>query len=724
MPDPREFIDEVVSGAAARQNAGILSGMDAAAQNARDRLGAAARARGQSFTKWATSSNFVADREPVSLAVWPHLHTLYDAIPNDLTDLDICVMKAAQGGASIYAMLVMLYVALRERCQLGYFLPTRDHAMVFSNERFLRLCRDNEAIYSAMGDTERQLRASGVDGKAKGGMIDEGSKSIRRIGHSVVYFTYMGGVVTTESLPLDGIVFDEVQEMLLREVEKTEERLSASMLKVRLRVSTANFAGADIAYYYERSTQEEWTTDCKCPDGVVLADQWDPEHGPLCIAEHNALVYWRCPRCGAQVDPKRGRYVARNPGHPRRGFHFPQFVSPRQSAESILLKWRERVDTKNFYNRILGRPFTDPKTQPITEAHLAAAQDSTLEWGPLRENPGDWRGEGGSVVMGIDQMGGFNTVILACRWYDRMRVLYAEIVKSGDPWERCAQIMRQYRVRVCAVEALPNFNEAHRFARAFDGRVWVCNYADLIDQMVTWGDRPRDKVSIRKTDDEARGRYVATIDQYRMMSWALGQWTEGRVCTPDARGLVQHLRGEGGLDVPTAVWRDVVWLHMQRVALVTEEVQGRETERRLRRAVKKIGIDPHFAYTWMLLCVAWVRIFGTERLLPIDPDPNVYESALRHMPKELSETEQGYAAQIGERVDYADQGGPTMRKHMETPHYLRVDDPAPQDEIPTCGTCTSFNARTGECTQRGFTVRAALPACDFYSPVPAQEDRW
>src|SRR5215471_440633 len=399
----RDFLDEVVSGAAARQNAGILAGYDAAAQNARDRLGAAARARSLPFTKWATTSHFVADREPVSLKVWPHLKPIYDAVPEDLTDLDICVMKAAQGGASIWAMLVMLYVALRERCQVGYFLPTRDHAMTFSNERFLRLCRDNEAIYAALGDIDHQTRASGVDGKVRPGAIDEGSKSIRRIGRSVVYFTYMGGVVTTESLPLDAIVFDEVQEMLLREVEKTEERLSASPLKLKVRVSTANFKGADIDYYFERSTQEVWTTDCRCKSGVVLADEWDPEHGPLCIKEHNLLTYWMCPHCRTQVDPKRGRYVARNPDHPRRGFHFPQFVSPRQTAESILAKWRERIDTKNFYNRILGRPFTDPNTQPITEGHLAAAQDPSLAWGPLRDNDADWRGESGSVVCGIDQ---------------------------------------------------------------------------------------------------------------------------------------------------------------------------------------------------------------------------------------------------------------------------------------------------------------------------------
>jgi len=33
-------------------------------------------------------------------------------------------------------------------------------------------------------------------------------------------------------------------------------------------------------------------------------------------------------------------------------------MSPRESAADILAKWHERIDTKNFYNRVLGRART------------------------------------------------------------------------------------------------------------------------------------------------------------------------------------------------------------------------------------------------------------------------------------------------------------------------------------------------------------------------------
>jgi hypothetical protein len=227
-------------------------------------------------------------------------------------------------------------------------------------------------------------------------------------------------------------------------------------------------------------------------------------------------------------------------------------------------------------------------------------------------------------------------------------------------------------------------------------------------------------VSIRKTSDEARARYVATCDQYRMMAWSLGQWTTGRVVTPDARGLVQELPGAGGRRVPTAIWRDVFWLHMQRVALVTEELQGRETERRLRRAVKKIGIDPHFAYSWMLLCLAWTRIYGTDQLLPIGPDPEPWD---REVPGNITETERGYAVQIQQRIEAADELGPLGRKAagLAASIGLPLDDP---NAPACCGTCTQFRARDGVCMARDFIVKERQPACEWYVPQPMPEDRW
>jgi hypothetical protein len=118
---------------------------------ARERARAqAATGGGQSLRQWVDAHHFVADREPVDFALWRYLGSLYDAIPTVPTkNLDIVVMKAAQAGASTWAMLATLWLLVTRRCQLAYHLPTKDHAMVFSEERFINLARENPPSISS-----------------------------------------------------------------------------------------------------------------------------------------------------------------------------------------------------------------------------------------------------------------------------------------------------------------------------------------------------------------------------------------------------------------------------------------------------------------------------------------------------------------------------------------------------------------------------------------------
>jgi hypothetical protein len=159
---------------------------------------------------------------------------------------------------------------------------------------------------------------------------------------------------------------------------------------------------------------------------------------------------------------------------------------------------------------------------PITLEHLEAAQDPELRWGPPERTTTD------AVYMGIDQMGGENYI-----------VLHLGIIQSADPWRRCAELMRQYDIAVAVVEALPNFNEAHRFARAHDGRVFVAAYQEHQDDLVLWGDRLRDSQAVRYSADDVRSRWTASVDQFKMMSWSLARWKNGEVHSPDARALTQ-----------------------------------------------------------------------------------------------------------------------------------------------------------------------------------------
>lgn len=638
-------------------------------------------ARELSFLEWVMRGHFLADREPVNFGIWRYLTQIYQAVPADPTGLDLVIMKSAQGGASTMAMLFALWISLRERSQTAYFLPTEALARIFSSTRFIRLIRDNQEMHRLMGDQQDPKRRR---------VTNEGSAGIRQILNSILHFTYIEGRVTTEALPLDALVFDEVQEMLLADMERALERMSASPLRAVLRLSTANFPGADIDYFFQDSDQREFFTRCHCPEGVVLADHFDPKHGPLCIDRGNGSTpgvprepFYVCPRCHMIIlDPQDGTFRPRNPGARRIGFHFAQVLSPRLSPANILEKWDSRVNVQNFFNRILGRPYADPSTVPVTLAHLQAAQNCDLRWGvpPRRTVDG--------VVMGIDQMGGENYVVIKARVEGWMRVVHLEIIQSGDPWRRCAELMRGYRVKTAVVENLPNFNEAHRFAHEHAGRVYIATYHNSADEMLRWSDRPRDAPGVRHTHDDVRNPWTVTIDQFKMMHWSLARWAHGEVETPDARLLSQSLRTKQGTET-VQVCQDIFWLHLQRVALVTEPVPGREDEHIYRSAVRKLAIDPHFAFANMLADVAWARAYGTSQILFT---PGASEPIPRRPP---------------------------------SPYQQQLEDAAPwlfskPDPTLNCGNCINFEPERCVCSTRRLTVKPTDLSCEAY--VPELED--
>jgi hypothetical protein len=633
------------------------------------------------FFEWVSSSRFFADREPLNFNEWSHLQQIYQAVPSEPRGMDLTVMKAAQGGATTFALLLTAWLARGGRRQLAYFVPTEQLAKSLSDTRFIPLIRANPELYRLMGDADSP--------KARR-IIDEGSTSMRRIGESIVFFTHVRGRVTTESLPLDAVLFDEVQDMHLSEIERAQERLSASPLRVIVRLSTANFAGSDIDYFFERSDQRVFYTRCRCPGGTALGDAWDARLGPLCIVEGNGATpgvpkgaFFLCPRCRMVIhNPRDGGFRPRKPEVKSIGFHFTQLLSPRQTAATILEKWMSRVDTKNFYNRVLGLPFNDPSSFPVTQEDLERAQNPDLRWGVPAP------GSVGEIFMGIDQMGHDNHVVITGRREGRVRLLHLEIVQDENPWRRCAELMEQYCVDVAAVEALPNYNESHRFSREFNGRVFVVNYRELDDEVVLWGDRPRDRPGERPTSDEARTPWTAAVDQYKLMSLSLSKWANGEIETPDARTLLQWVRTSKGYQ-QVAVCRDMFWPDLQRVALVTEESQGREGERRLRRAVKKLGADdPHYAYAMMLAHLASIRGGGRTLILFTNgPGDETPKDAKR-----------------------------------PSPYLEQIMDHFPEAFIANgsegcCGKCIFRDSKTSWCRQRRFFVEAKLPSCPEYIPI-------
>ena len=645
---------------------------------------------GMSFREWCVDlgkKGLKVDGKPFVLDDRPAMAWIYDQIPTTADEAYryiLVIMKCAQVGFTVMEILAAIYLGLKfGPCTVGMFLPDMNLANIKSTERFMPIVRSIPPVHALMV----QDAADGT-GKKSG----EGNVNKRRLDDALYVFSWTSGRATTESIPMDVLNFDEVQEMTLDQIEKTYERLSASAIRFMLMGSTANWPEADIHHWYLLGDQHQFHTECPTCGTKKPLDEYFPQ----CIKFDPELDRLRyvCPNGHWIDDTQRGEWI---PLHPERcgpvqydvekkyrkqrirSIHFPQFLSPTISADEILTAYNSATDMKNFFNRKLGKPYLDPSQIPVTLEHMAACVAAGKAAGI------QWKSRARGTYMGIDQMGNFNVHVIKERLPDgRQAVVHLEETYSEDPFARSSELMQLYGVDVCVVEINPNYNDAKKFANRHPGRVFICDsFGTVKEGMIQWGDAPKLDTSDRRTDEEARDRYTLRMDQYKCMQVSMARFT-GQLCLfPDPQGLMQEVI-EKGLR-KTAAIAPRAFHHFTKTALVSEKD---EETNAYKRVVKKVGIDPHFSYANMLCDVAWSRAHGTTTfILPptTTKDQNVSKAEELNM-----------------------HGLPTPVAAM-----IELEQLTGQ----VCGRCESFNAEEGLCAARGFQVAARDPGCAVWEPL-------
>ena len=639
------------------------------------------------FRQWCESlaeKGMKVDGKPFRLDNRPALIPIYDAIPTHKHEAKgrvLVIQKATQLGLTVWEVLANIYMAVKwEPVTIGMFMPSQSVAIHKSEHRFMRIVRSAPDVY--------RLLTTGKDVSGKTATVGEGNKLTRKVGDSLLLFLWTTGKVTTESIPMDVVTLDEVQEMTLDQIDKVKARTGDSDIAFMMLLSTSNMPDLDIDHWYRKGNQEVWHTEC--PECGAFSDLSDPACNfpdkSIGYDDEKREYFWRCPACGAEIeDAQRGKYIVTNPnnGNPRiRSLLLPRTISPKLTPRDMIEAWSQAKtgdQKKSFYNRTLARPYIDAEQLPVTMAHCEAAVVAGALIG-LK-----WKSSARDTYMGIDQMGGFNAVLIKERLPDgRQAVIHAEAVFDIDPFERCAKLMDQFGVAVCVVEQLPNVNDARKFANRFPGRVFLCGYSDMRDDSMQWGDDL--SRSDRKTSEDDRTRYTVNINQYKCMQTSLyrvrGTLVEGKLVPmclfPNPAELEQDVM-ENGRKKRIVLLRDWVFMHFTKTALVVEQD---EEQRKAKAKVMKVGIDPHFAFANMLCDVAWARSHGTGMMLLPETQP------------------------IGQARDSVEKAMPGLPSGVVSMMDSTRD---------VCGRCSSF--ADGACSERGFSVGAHDAACMMFTPV-------
>ena len=539
------------------------------------------------FALWATTMGIEVDHRPFNFSEHKYLLPMYMDMSKE-----IVLMKSAQMGATIWMLLRLIWFALNNPVKACLFFPTQDGVSKLSKDRLAPLIHSNSVLRSAVADTD--------------------TIGYKKIGEkSSLYLQHMGGEATKDSTPFDMICFDEVRLLNAADIDQARERLSHSIYKYVMQVSTAGMPGADIHRAFLQGTQNYWHIKCNCSDGFIPSENW-----PDCAAVTEKEVYLQCPRCHKKItDAQDGQFIAHNPRAEFPSYHISQFLSRFISIKEIWSAWQRTQNLKEFYNAKLGKPYIDEENQPITDDDLAACENPELSWGKSKPAVA---GAKIQRAMGVDQMSGVNYVVIAERHATKKRIIHYEIIddrnqlfmEAGNritPFKRVYKLMKDFDIDLCLVDAMPNINEAITLGRAFPKRVFVAYYIDGQRDMVQWDDRPKEKLKTRRGGPGIKFKYVGLLSRYLTIDYALAEIASRNVEWAPPERLVQVCRSlTTGLYEPLHIFRTHFYSHLK--SIVRQKTMINEETGKFRMDWVNLGLDPHSAHAWNLCNVALERL--------------------------------------------------------------------------------------------------------------------
>lgn len=629
------------------------------------------------------------DGQPLDLTEHSYLKPIYDATRFDRgKDCTMVLMTGAQVGKTIWLISSMIKAAAQFwGDNFGYFLPDQGMSDIFSSKRWLPIMRSHPLFASVSG--------VGVGSSKR----DEDRKRVRPFGDSTIYFWYMGGKTSTESLPMRGVFFDEVRRMHHADIQRAEERMSHCSYPLNMKISTAKFPDADVHYYFKRTDQRFFHTKCRCKEGIVLAENW-----PNCVGVRGTEDYfYRCPKCDMEItQPQVGEFVARYPERKAIGFHVPQMLSPVMTPARLFQKYDSSLDRQEFYNSGLGMPYVDPTSIMVPlDVAMACVQEGL-----------QWAYNGINCFMGVDQRGGENHVVIgdidvATK---KIRLRHLQIIQGEGKavFADLYPLMERYDVDCCVIDALPSYNEAVAFGKRFKRRVFLAYYSEN-QNMIRWSDRDNELAALRKANKDSKYEYHVMLDRYKSLEWSLSKWVDRRIICPEPKALTQRVRTHGVDRISYICLGDPetheqgLFYHLRSAAKRKIEVFTADSEKRervetgaFRMVFENIGIDPHFMHAANYMCVAASRRIGGGEIYsgskPVNTGEETPAEILERRP-DITVTQAGDVAQVKKSFS----------------HLVNLN----QVE-GTCGTCMHFNDEKNWCKERDFNTQASFPSCHTY----------
>ena len=359
-----------------------------------------------------------------------------------------------------------------------YVLPnTKPDASVFSSSRFdvaLELSPHLRTLFSSVRNVDHKRAGSAS-------LYIRGSRSRSQL----------------KSLPVAGLVFDEVDEMIQKNIilalERTSGQIESSIWYYL--VSTPTVEGIGINGFFEESTQDSFFVQCPHCNRMIKLDFGIVDEGGCLVVTADKVTdpkirdsYIICSECKHPLDHnskldwmnEKNEWVPAYKDRTYRGFYINQLysmvLSPYRLAEAYLRSLTNASDEQEYFNSKGGLPHV-VKGARVTDADIAEC---------LGNYPTQAFMKGGLTTMGIDtgkwlhyEVDQWQIDPAATSTNDVNLIAKPRMLVSGKVKEfhQLDQLMFDYNINQAVIDIEPYTRKAKEFCDRFSGIAKMCRYA-------------------------------------------------------------------------------------------------------------------------------------------------------------------------------------------------------------------------------------------------------
>jgi len=289
-----------------------------------------------------------------------------------------------------------------------------------------------------------------------------------------------------KGIPVDRIVFDEVDEMDPAMIDLALERLSHSKVKEEAYLSTPSIPDFGISKLYDESDQRIWMILCEhCGAETCLELEF-----PNCLLElPTGQVIRACKKCQKEIFPRNGHWVVQYLQRSKDlvGWWISQLNSVYVDPGKILKAFRDPPNRNlaEVYNSKLGMAYISADNRlTVNDVYACCGQ------GAMAMN------HQGPCGMGVD-VGSLLNVVVGFKPKDRvLQVCYTARVSSFND---VSDIVKRFNVKFAVIDMEPELRKVREFQAAEPYLVFLCDYVDSVVTGPAW-DESKMIVKVNRTE--------------------------------------------------------------------------------------------------------------------------------------------------------------------------------------------------------------------------------